>query len=194
MPLQKGDGAVEIMVKKGGEVVYLHKMSDKENMYEYSVENNIFVKKKYNLDKKALYHGATTDNGYVEARFKTKKGKVNSYIFVNNYLNLGEIAYRRIGQDIEEKDDLVFPLFVEEHLRSASYFTSSDVYNIVRAEIEYDGKHYVCKNKKVLADIEKGYANAQKEKGLSACPFTYVMYLTRKDGVIGMVMSGLVSS
>lgn len=189
--MTQGDGAVEIMVKKGGEVVYLHKMSDKENMYEYSVENNTFVKKKYNLDKKALYHGATTDNGYVEARFKTKKGKVNSYIFVNNYLNLGELAYRRIGQDIEEKDDLVFPLFVEEHLRSASYFTSSDVYNIVRAEIEYDGKHYVCKNKKVLADIEKGYANAQKGKGLSACPFTYVMYLTRKDGVIGMVIPAM---
>ena len=189
--MTQGDGAVEIMVKKGGEVVYLHKMSDKENMYEYSVENNTFVKKKYNLDKKALYHGATTDNGYVEARFKTKKGKVNSYIFVNDYLNLSELAYRRIGQDIEEKDDLVFPLFIEEHLRSASYFTSSDVYNIVRAEIEYDGKHYVCKNKKVLADIEKGYANAQKGKGLSACPFTYVMYLTRKDGVIGMVIPAM---
>lgn len=188
--MTQGDNAVEIMVKKGGEVVYLHKMSDKENMYEYSVENNTFVKKKFDLDKKALYHGVTK-NGHEEAKFKTKKGKINSYIFVNDYLNLSELAYKRIGQDKEEKDDLVFPLFVEEHLRSADYFTSSDVYDIVRAEIEYDGKHYVCKNKKALADIEKGYANAKKGKGLSACPFTYVMYLTRKDGVIGMVIPAM---
>ena len=35
----QGDDACEIMVKKDGSKVYLHVMSNKENMYEYSVDD-----------------------------------------------------------------------------------------------------------------------------------------------------------
>ena len=139
----QGEDACEIAVNKNGTKVYLHVMSDKENMYEYSVENN----------------------------------------------PLGELGYIRYDPDADY--DLVFPLFVTDDLKNATYFNRLDIYDIVRAEINYDGKHYVCEDRKVLADIQKGYANAEKGYGMSACPFTYVMYLTRADGTVGMVIPAM---
>lgn len=185
----QGDDACEIAVNKDGTKVYLHVMSDKENMYEYSVENNTFVKKKYALDENDLYKGIINDSGS-EANFTTSTGKKNSCYIVNGYSNpLGELGYIRYDPDADY--DLVFPLFVTDDLKNATYFNRSDIYDIVRAEINYDGKHYVCEDRKVLADIQKGYANAEKGYGMSACPFTYVMYLTRGDGTVGMVIPAM---
>lgn len=185
----QGDDACEIAVNKDGTKVYLHVMSDKENMYEYSVENNTFVKKKYALDENGLYKGINNDSGS-EANFTTSTGKKNSCYIVNGYSNpLGELGYIRYDPDADY--DLVFPLFVTDDLKNATYFNRSDIYDIVRAEINYDGKHYVCEDRKVLADIQKGYANAEKGYGMSACPFTYVMYLTRADGTVGMVIPAM---
>ena len=185
----QGDDACEIAVNKDGTKVYLHVMSDKENMYEYSVENNTFVKKKYALDENGLYKGINNDSGS-EANFTTSTGKKNSCYIVNGYSNpLGELGYIRYDPDADY--DLVFPLFVTDDLKNAAYFNRSDIYDIVRAEINYDGKHYVCEDRKVLADIQKGYANAEKGYGMSACPFTYVMYLTRADGTVGMVIPAM---
>lgn len=185
----QGDDACEIAVNKDGTKVYLHVMSDKENMYEYSVENNTFVKKKYALDENDLYKGIINDSGS-EANFTTSTGKKNSCYIVNGYSNpLGELGYIRYDPDADY--DLVFPLFVTDDLKNAAYFNRSDIYDIVRAEINYDGKHYVCEDRKVLADIQTGYANAEKGYGMSACPFTYVMYLTRADGTVGMVIPAM---
>lgn len=185
----QGEDACEIAVNKDGTKVYLHVMSDKENMYEYSVENNTFVKKKYALDENGLYKGINNDSGS-EANFTTSTGKKNSCYIVNGYSNpLGELGYIRYDPDADY--DLVFPLFVADDLKNAAYFNRSDIYDIVRAEINYDGKHYVCEDRKVLADIQKGYANAEKGYGMSACPFTYVMYLTRGDGTVGMVIPAM---
>lgn len=185
----QGDDACEIAVNKDGTKVYLHVMSDKENMYEYSVENNTFVKKKYALDENGLYKGINNDSGS-EANFTTSTGKKSSCYIVNGYSNpLGELGYIRYDPDADY--DLVFPLFVTDDLKNAAYFNRSDIYDIVRAEINYDGKHYVCEDRKVLADIQKGYANAEKGYGMSACPFTYVMYLTRADGTVGMVIPAM---
>lgn len=185
----QGDDACEIAVNKDGTKVYLHVMSDKENMYEYSVENNTFVKKKYALDENGLYKEINNDSGS-EANFTTSTGKKNSCYIVNGYSNpLGELGYIRYDPDADY--DLVFPLFVADDLKNAAYFNHSDIYDIVRAEINYDGKHYVCEDRKVLADIQKGYANAEKGYGMSACPFTYVMYLTRADGTVGMVIPAM---
>lgn len=47
----QGDDAREIMVKKDGSKVYLHVMSNKENMYEYSVDDNTFVQKNMMLTR-----------------------------------------------------------------------------------------------------------------------------------------------
>lgn len=185
----QGDDACEIAVNKDGTKVYLHVMSDKENMYEYSVENNTFVKKKYALDENDLYKGIIDGSGS-EANFTTSTGKKNSCYIVNGYSNpLGELGYIRYDPDADY--DLVFPLFVTDDLKNAAYFNRSDIYDIVRAEINYDGKHYVCEDRKVLADIQTGYANAEKGYGMSACPFTYVMYLTRADGTVGMVIPAM---
>lgn len=185
----QGDDACEIAVNKDGTKVYLHVMSDKENMYEYSVENNTFAKKKYALDENGLYKEINNDSGS-EANFTTSTGKKNSCYIVNGYSNpLGELGYIRYDPDADY--DLVFPLFVADDLKNAAYFNHSDIYDIVRAEINYDGKHYVCEDRKVLADIQKGYANAEKGYGMSACPFTYVMYLTRADGTVGMVIPAM---
>ena len=185
----QGEDACEIAVNKDGTKVYLHVMSDKENMYEYAVENNTFVKKKYALDENDLYKDIIDDSGSEQANFTTSTGKENSYYIVNGYSNLGEFGYIRYDPDADY--DLVFPLFVADDLKNAAYFNRSDIYDIVRAEINYDGKHYVCEDRKVLADIQKGYANAEKGYGMSACPFTYVMYLTRGDGTVGMVIPAM---
>ena len=182
----QGDEACEIMVKKDGSKIYLHVMSDKENMYEYSVDDNTFVLKKYDVDENDLYRDITDGEGF----FTTSTGKKKSYAIVNNYSSsLAELGY--VCYDSESDYDLVFPLFVEDNLKNAAYFNSSDIYDIVRAEINYEGKHYVCEDKKVLADIQNGYANAKKGYGMSACPFTYVMYLTRADGTVGMVIPAM---
>ena len=82
----QGDDACEIAVNKDGTKVYLHVMSDEENMYEYSVENNTFVKKKYALDENDLYKGIIDDSGS-EANFTTSTGKKNSCYIVNGYSN-----------------------------------------------------------------------------------------------------------
>ncbi len=182
----QGDEACEIMVKKDGSKIYLHVMSDKENMYEYSVDDNTFVQKKYDVDENDLYRDITDGEGF----FTTSTGKKKSYAIVNNYSSsLAELGY--VCYDSESDYDLVFPLFVEDNLKNAAYFNSSDIYDIVRAEINYEGKHYVCEDKEVLADIQNGYANAKKGYGMSACPFTYVMYLTRADGAVGMVIPAM---
>ena len=97
----------------------------------------------------------------------------------------------QIVSSVSADYNLVFSLFVTDDLKNATYFNRSDIYDIVRAEINYDGKHYVCEDKKVLADIQTGYANAEKGYGMSACPFTYVMYLTREDGTVGMVIPAM---
>lgn len=182
----QGDDAREIMVKKDGSKVYLHVMSNKENMYEYSVDDNTFVQKKYDVDENDLYKGITNE----ECFFTTSTGKKKSYCIVNNYRSpLAELGY--VCYDSETNYNLVFPLFVEDNFKNASYFNSSDIYDIMRAEINYEGKHYVCEDKEVLADIQNGYANAKKGYGMSACPFTYVMYLTRADGTVGMVIPAM---
>ena len=182
----QGDEACEIMVQKDGSKIYLHVMSDKENMYEYSVDDNTFVQKKYDVDENDLYRDITDGEGF----FTTSTGKKKSYAIVNNYSSsLAELGY--VCYDSESDYDLVFPLFVEDNLKNVAYFNSSDIYDIVRAEINYEGKHYVCEDKEVLADIQNGYANAKKGYGMSACPFTYVMYLTRADGAVGMVIPAM---
>lgn len=133
-----------------------------------------------------MYKGITNE----ECFFTTSTGKKKSYCIVNNYRSpLAELGY--VCYDSETNYNLVFPLFVEDNFKNASYFNSSDIYDIMRAEINYEGKHYVCEDKEVLADIQNGYANAKKGYGMSACPFTYVMYLTRADGTVGMVIPAM---
>ena len=135
-------------------------MSNKENMYEYSVDDNTFVQKKYDVDENDLYKGITNE----ECFFTTSTGKKKSYCIVNNYRSpLAELGY--VCYDSETNYNLVFPLFVEDNFKNASYFNSSDIYDIMRAEINYEGKHYVCEDKEVLADIQNGYANAKKGYG-----------------------------
>ena len=56
-----------------------------------------------------------------EANFTTSTGKENSYYIVNGYNNpLGELGYIRYDPDADY--DLVFPLFVTDDLKNATYY------------------------------------------------------------------------
>ncbi len=103
---------------------------------------------------------------------------------------MGELGYIRYDPDADY--NLVFSLFVTDDLKNATYFNRSDIYDIVRAEINYDGKHYVCEDKKSACRYSNRLCECGKKGyGMSACPFTYVMYLTREDGTVGMVIPAM---
>lgn len=173
----QGDDYCEVLVEADGSIVYLHPMSMDE-MYVYDVEENTMTKTKFNLDWKNLYTG---DTYAAEAEY-VKQGEKQMYFLVNAFKTIGDLGF----QSSESRD--VYPLFVEERLKEAAFFSRSEVKDIVQAEITLDGVHYVCTDKEILKTLEQALQNGTEVKGGSGCPFNDVMYVTRADGSVGRIL------
>ena len=185
--MTQGDEACEIRANKDGSLVYLQKMNDKEHMLIYHVTDNRFEEVAGNYKKDSLFDGFLylADDDYVsdtQVTFKDHNGKKRECWLVNAALSLGEVGYKYLD------DELVYPLFTWERFQGAEYFKPEDVKNIVKVEMNFHGKHYVCTEEKILQQLENGFSKGKKSDGGSGCPFDDVMYLTREDGVVGMVL------
>ena len=84
---------------------------------------------------------------------------------------LGSLGYKYLN------DQLVYPLFTRERFKGAEYFKSKDIKNIVKAEMNFQGKHYVCTEEKILEKLEKGFSKGKKLDGRSGCPFDDMLLL-----------------
>lgn len=185
--MTQGDAACEIQANKDGSLVYLQKMNDKEHMLIYHVDDNRFEQVTSDYKKDFLFDGFRVDEDYVsttEVTFRDNTGTGNECWLVNGGDGsiLGSLGYKYLN------DQLVYPLFTQERFKGAEYFKSKDIKNIVKAEMNFQGKHYVCTEEKILEKLEKGFSKGKKLDGRSGCPFDDVMYLTREDGVVGMVL------
>lgn len=181
----QGDNACFVNVNKEGSEVYLQRAAHKDNMYVYHVKENKFTKEKYHLNENDLFSGVGED--LVSATFVRKSnGKKDECWLCNAWKTIGELGFK-----YPNDNDNVYPLFMEEQLQGASFWIPSQVENLEKAEITFNGIHYVCTDAKVLKIIEDGLQKGKKRKGLSGCPFDDVMYLTKKDGSVGMFVPAM---
>lgn len=183
----QGDNACTISVKSDGSEVYLHREGPehKEDMYVYHVKENIFTKEVYHLNKNDLFSGDGQNPADVTFVRESDGSECECWL-CNSSKTIGELGYK-----YPNEDDKVYPLFMEERLQGASFWIPDNVNNLVKAEITSNGKHYVCTEEKVLRMIEKGLRKGKKGRGLSACPFDDVMFLTKKDGSVGMFIPAM---
>lgn len=178
----QGDNAYFIETKEDGKEVYLYQL-DSEEMYVFYVNDNIIKKEKKNLDEKKLF---TDTDEYTDRVFYKEDSLRKECVLVNAQHTIGELGYRYVNTD-----DKVYPLFVEESLQGASFCIPRAVTSLVKAEITYQGKHYVCTDKTALKNIEYGIADGKKQKGLSGCPFDNILYLTKEDGSVKMLIPAM---
>lgn len=189
--MTQGDDACDIQVNQDGTKVYLHKMSDSENMYVYSVADNTFVQEKYNLDNVSLYTGKKTPwdeyTNYDQAAVANAEGMY--CVLINSYDGcLASLGYKYVTT--EDDYELVYPLFPEKEYARADYLKHSDLTDILKVEMIYGTDRYVCEDLDAFKYIEK-YSTAQKELAQSGCPFDTVVYVTMKDGTVGLLLPAM---
>lgn len=180
----QGDNVCTIQVKSDGSEVYLHQdgIGNKEVMYVYHVKDNKLTQETYDLDEKNLFSGVHED--LVSAAFDCN-GRKEECFLRNAWKTIGELGYKY------SSDDKVYPLFLERRLQGSVFLKPEEVTDIVKAEITYEGTHYVCTEQKILKMLEEGLQNGKKTKGLSSCPFDDVMFLTKDDGSVGMLVPAM---
>lgn len=167
----QGDHYCSISVSEDGKTVYLHVMSDKKMMYQYSVDTGKLQYLAYNLPDK-LYD-------------REKWEKTNQSGIQCNGATIGDLVYWYDDRDAAMLRYL--PLFYKPY-GSCDFFEPEDIRDLSEVSFYANGREYVITDAKKLQWIENHFSNPVEEiKGGSACPFYHMMYLKRKDGVCGKV-------
>lgn len=175
--MTQGEDACEMMVSEDGSLVYLHVMS-REDMYVYDVENNMFMKVPFDMEGISLYKGYDYENS--TASFE-ENGKRKQVFLVHYYDTIGELGYAETSEYSNYQ-----PFFEEEH-NKATQWKHTDIHEIIKAEIIIDGKSYVCEDKPTLYKMEQDITAGNQVKGGADCSFDEIVYLTRRDGTVGMI-------
>lgn len=167
----QGDNYCSISVSEDGRTVYLHVMSDKKMMYQYSVDTGELQYLDYHLPDK-LYD-------------REKWEKTNKSGIQCNGATIGDLVY---WYDDREAAMLRYrPLFYKPY-GSCDFFEPEDIRDLSEVSFYANGTEYVITDAKKLQWIENHFSNPVEEiKSGSACPFYHMMYLKRKDGVCGKV-------
>lgn len=184
----QGDSYCEIQVSEDGSSVYFHPI-DRDDLYVYNIMDNTLRKEKYetyDFSSISFFKGQSED-GISVTYYEKSQNSADAYPhicrLVNSFKTLGELGV------YDSKEERVYPLFTKEEYQGARLWSKKDIYDIVKAEMIFDGVDYICTDKPIFTYIEEtGVENATKIKGGSGCPFDDVMYLTRADGSVGMIL------
>lgn len=167
----QGDNYCSISVSEDGRTVYLHVVSDKKMMYQYSVDTGELQYLDYHLPDKL--------------HDREKWEKTNKSGIQCNGATIGDLVYW-----YDDRDAAMLryrPLFYKPY-GSCDFFEPEDIRDLSEVSFYANGTEYVITDAKKLQWIEKHFSNPVEEiKGGSACSFYHMMYLKRKDGVCGKV-------
>ncbi len=176
----QGDNYCEIFVSEDGTKVYLHPMS-MEEMYIYNVADNTLSKEIANLNNVKLYSGIDEGgfSGSYQVDGETKYCAISQYGSLPQGGTIGSIGW------IE--DNLFHKFFTPEGYQDAVYFDVEDIHDLTKIEMYIDGEMRSIEDGETLNWIESKFTQAEEIKGGSGCPFYDPMYLTRSDGVMGII-------
>lgn len=177
----RGDYPWDIKVKCDGSEVYLQHRNSENNpvRYIYNVKKDEFTKEDYNVDEKKLFSGVKPD--CVSAVFE-KDGIKMECCLCNADKTAGELGFKY------SDNYNVYPIFVEERFSDADYaYAGGSSSDIIKAEITYNGIHYVCTDEKILNMISDSISNGTKMGKDTHYSFNDVMFLTYKYRNVSMI-------
>ena len=182
----QGDNACEKLVSEDGGTVYLHPMtSGRMFVYQYGTER--LTAEPLALDGLKLHTLPEGDEDYHYGDYDecTDGGRQMVTLFYHGGM-IGGLCYA----DFEKgQSDVIqyYPLFAPNGLSGAVDFAPEDIHDLFSADIWLDGQLLHCEDKEVLSELERLLSGAVAEKNPSKCPFYTALYLTRRDGTVGMV-------
>ncbi len=103
---------------------------------------------------------------------------------------IGDLMYREYRLEEETGDvieDQYRHLFLEGRYKDLQAFEPEDLVPIVKVEMVIQGEVRTIIDERTLAWIEEHFVEAETIKGGSGCPFYHPMYVTRKDGIVGVI-------
>lgn len=182
----QGDNYCEIKASADGSRVYLHPMRE-EDMYVYCVEENHFLKEKYDLAGVELFEIPNVDD--LEYDDPQHDEKIEEYDRIKKYWIsaydgiIGGLYYVRLDDELQK----TYPMFKPEEYADAKYWDHDEIKDIVKAEITIDEHIYVIEDKAVLEELSAAIRNSTEIPGGSGCDFSSMMYLTNSKGEKGMI-------
>lgn len=174
----QGGDACEICVSEDGTTAYLHPAGSHE-MYVYSIAENTLEQKPFDLSGIPLFtdcaDGQTVSDG--------EGGVYGGIVFADT---IGSISW--YGFDKRENGLLTFErCFPPPGYENAVDFAPGDIYDLKAASMFIDGQIRTVRDEAALSWLEENLSTASHVQGGTACPFLDPMYLTRTDGVIGII-------
>ena len=103
---------------------------------------------------------------------------------------IGDLMYREYTLHEETREvmsDKDRHLFLEGKYRNPEAFEPEDLVPLVKAEMVIQGELLTVTDEKILNWLEEHLSKAEVIKGGTGCPFYNPLYLTRKDGKVGVI-------
>ena len=178
----QGDKYCEIQVSEDGQQVYLHPM-DITDMYIYDVEKNSLKKETYDLTGISLYSGVESGDG--SAVYQTPEGQEQLFLS-HSWTEIGQLGYSKYTSGKDDPEPAK-KFFVPDEYNKAPLLASSDCHGLEKAEMMFRGKMYTCDSTEALQKLEKIISKTKGIKGVPACPFEDALYMTKKNGSMGVI-------
>lgn len=212
----QGDNYTQIAVSNDGKTVYLQPFAyspEKSNneLYVFSIDENTLKKADYDRSR-SIWRDTTLDlfwieyDAYAKAEYERDGEERVGILYRNGFGTIGECGFVDYPKD-GKGDVQYFPLFKPEGYETAQDFGAEDIHDIVELKMYADGEMRDIRDTDTLKKIEGYLSNAKKTKELelcevpgswplfnnhpadgdSSCNFSTPIYLTRSDGVRGII-------
>lgn len=192
--MTQGDHYCEIAASKDGERIYLKPKSEKK-LYTFDLPSGILTVKTYK--KSTFWEDKSLDLCRVKDSYicyQKGKEKYTCSLVWPGCNEIGRLAYEdsRLGaKRAEEEKWSRYPLFPPEGQKEKlPSFAPEDIHDIVRVSIRLHGEMQEVTDTNLCKKLESCLSVDQLEEemgGGSACPFWDAVYITRADGVTGII-------
>ena len=177
----------EVKASKDGKYVYFSPEADDfDYVYDWSSITMYRITKAW--DELEAF-----DNLFDEERgssFEQNGEKVYVQLVEPQSKMIGDLMYREYVLHEETRDiisDKYRHLFLEGRYTDVQAFEPEDLVPLVKAEMVIQGELRSVTDEKILKWVEENLTVTESIKGGTGCPFYNPLYLTRKDGNVGVI-------
>lgn len=192
-PHQQGSNGLDVKVSQDGKTALLTNYGPEDEIKDFkNYLINLESGKARQTDKAVLtapFSGLLeTQNvypnasGWFSSLCAQADGKIYYLTAKNAFIGYMEL----ITISSSEKKELSSTKVFEKHFKGLPEFSPSDIFNLTSAELEINQNYSNVQTNEDLLWLENTLKNAVLADE-SSCPFESTLYLTRKDGVTGVI-------
>ena len=177
----------DVKVSKDGKYVYFSPAADDfDYAYDWSTITMYQITKQWE-ELEAF------DNLFDEGKgssFERSGEKVYFQLVEGQSKMIGDLMYREYVLHEESRDiisDKYRHLFLEGKFKDVQAFEPEDLVPLAKAEMVIQGELRSVTDEKILKWVEENLTITESIKGGTGCPFYNPLYLTRKDGNVGVI-------